>query len=41
MALQAEAIEIWTDVDGIMSADPRIVENPIFWKGVDNIYQPP
>jgi aspartate kinase len=23
-ALQAEAIEIWTDVDGIMSADPRV-----------------
>ena len=24
-ALRAEAIEIWTDVDGVMSADPRIV----------------
>ena len=24
-ALDAEAIEIWTDVDGVMSADPRIV----------------
>lgn len=24
-ALAAEAIEIWTDVDGVMSADPRIV----------------
>lgn len=24
-ALMAEAIEIWTDVDGVMSADPRIV----------------
>ena len=23
-ALQAEAIEIWTDVDGIMTADPRV-----------------
>ena len=23
--LQAEAVEIWTDVDGVMSADPRIV----------------
>jgi aspartate kinase len=23
-AIQAEAIEIWTDVDGIMSADPRV-----------------
>jgi aspartokinase/homoserine dehydrogenase 1 len=26
-ALQASAIEIWTDVDGIMTADPRIVNN--------------
>ena len=26
-ALDAEAIEIWTDVDGVMSADPRIVPN--------------
>lgn len=25
--LRAEAIEIWTDVDGVMSADPRIVPN--------------
>src|SRR5258705_10491467 len=25
-ALQAEAIEIWTDVDGILTADPRVVE---------------
>ncbi len=24
-ALDAEAIELWTDVDGVMSADPRIV----------------
>lgn len=24
-ALQADAIEIWTDVDGVMSADPRLV----------------
>jgi aspartokinase/homoserine dehydrogenase 1 len=24
-ALEVEAIEIWTDVDGVMSADPRIV----------------
>jgi aspartate kinase len=26
-ALQAERVEIWTDVDGIMTADPRIVAN--------------
>jgi aspartokinase/homoserine dehydrogenase 1 len=25
-ALEAERVEIWTDVDGVMSADPRIVE---------------
>jgi aspartate kinase len=25
-ALQAEAIEIWTDVDGMLSADPRVVK---------------
>lgn len=27
MALDAERVEIWTDVDGIRTADPRIVEN--------------
>jgi aspartate kinase len=26
-ALQADAIEIWTDVDGMLTADPRIVPN--------------
>ena len=26
-ALDAAALEIWTDVDGFMSADPRIIEN--------------
>jgi len=26
-ALEAECIEIWTDVDGVMSADPRFVRN--------------
>ncbi|MBK9291868.1 MAG: bifunctional aspartate kinase/homoserine dehydrogenase I [Bacteroidetes bacterium] len=26
-ALQAEEIEIWTDVDGFMTADPRLVRN--------------
>lgn len=25
-ALQADAIEIWTDVDGMLTADPRVVE---------------
>ncbi len=28
-ALDAEAIEIWTDVDGVMSADPRIVADAV------------
>ncbi|WP_371369100.1 Aspartokinase [Sporomusa rhizae] len=27
-ALNAELVEIYTDVDGIMTADPRIVDNP-------------
>jgi aspartate kinase len=27
-ALDAEAIEIWTDVTGVLTADPRVVENP-------------
>lgn len=27
IALKAEAVEIYTDVDGIMTADPRIVNN--------------
>jgi aspartate kinase len=26
-ALQADAIEIWTDVDGMLTADPRVVKN--------------
>lgn len=26
-ALQAEVLEIWTDVDGFMTADPRIISN--------------
>jgi aspartate kinase len=26
-AVQAEAIEIWTDVDGMLTADPRVVKN--------------
>lgn len=27
MSLDAERIEIWTDVDGVRTADPRVVEN--------------
>ena len=26
-ALDAEAVELWTDVDGVLSADPRVVPN--------------
>ena len=26
-ALQAEVVEIWTDVDGFMTADPRVISN--------------
>ena len=33
-ALKAEAIEIWTDVDGILTADPRKVENAFPIKAV-------
>jgi aspartate kinase len=28
-ALQAEAIEIWTDVDGMLTADPRVVDGAL------------
>lgn len=35
LALKAEMIEIWTDVNGIMSADPRIVSNAISWDDLD------
>lgn len=28
-ALEADAIEIWTDVSGVLTADPRIVENTV------------
>ena len=34
-ALHANQIEIWTDVDGIMTADPRIVKNAFSWHVVD------
>lgn len=33
-ALKAEACEIYTDVDGVYSADPRIVPNAKFWKRI-------
>ena len=28
MAVGAEEVQIWTDVDGVMTADPRVVEKP-------------
>lgn len=34
LAVDAEAIEIWTDVDGVKTADPRVVENT---KSLDKI----
>lgn len=40
-ALNAELIEIYTDVDGIMTADPRIVDNANVLESVtyDEVYQ--
>lgn len=35
VALKAEKIEIYTDVDGIMTADPRIVENAALIKQIN------
>ncbi|OHB21985.1 MAG: hypothetical protein A2939_00635 [Parcubacteria group bacterium RIFCSPLOWO2_01_FULL_48_18] len=34
-SLDADSVEIWTDVDGIMSADPRLIEKPALWKEID------
>ncbi len=31
----ATSVEIWTDVDWVMSADPRIIKNPIIWDELD------
>jgi len=33
--LEAESVEIWTDVNGVMSADPRIVKDAILWEKLD------
>ncbi|MFA5812794.1 MAG: aspartate kinase [bacterium] len=36
ICLHADAVEIWTDVDGIMSADPRLVKRGVrTWKSVE------
>ena len=35
IGIDAKKIEIWTDVDGIMSTDPRSVKNAISWPILD------
>ena len=35
IALNANLVEIWTDVDGIMTADPHIVNNACSWETID------
>ena len=41
VALAAEAVELWTDVDGVMSADPRLVPEaePIGRMGYDELME--
>ena len=31
VVLRATEVQIWTDVDGVMSADPRVIKNTISW----------
>ncbi len=31
----AKSLEIWTDVDGVLSADPKIISNPILMKAIN------
>lgn len=33
--LGSSLIEIWTDVDGVMSADPRVIQNTQVWREID------
>lgn len=35
VSLKADCIEIWTDVNGIISADPRLVDDAISWEYLD------
>ena len=35
MVLNASEIEIWTDVNGIMTADPKIVKDSFSWNNLD------
>lgn len=32
IALDSDIVEIWTDADGVMSADPRLITNAISWE---------
>lgn len=33
--IQADRVEIWTDVNGVYSADPRKVQSPILWEEIN------
>ena len=35
VALNVDQIDLWTDVNGIMSADPKITKDAISWSNVD------
>ena len=35
ISLEANSVEIWTDVDGVMSADPRIVKKAKSWEKIN------
>lgn len=35
LSMGAKDIEIWTDVDGVMSADPRIIKDAKVWKEIN------
>jgi len=32
--LDAESLDVWKDVEGFMSADPKLVDNPVLIKGL-------
>lgn len=34
-SIGADRVEIWTDVDGVYSADPRKVTSPKHWSQID------
>lgn len=35
ISLNADAVEIWTDVDGVMSADPRLIKTAKSWEKIN------